>query len=70
MDTQQELASEILPWLGRAGVLRIGVPAHFGGTKGTIGNAIEAVANVAEHSLAATYVNSHECSWLFMPSSS
>ncbi|MGA7814936.1 acyl-CoA dehydrogenase family protein [Caballeronia sp.] len=56
IDTEQELASEILPRLGRAGVFRIGVPTNLGGTDGTIGDAIEAVAKVAEHSLAAAFV--------------
>jgi alkylation response protein AidB-like acyl-CoA dehydrogenase len=56
IDTEQELAAEILPRLGRAGVFRIGVPAHLGGTGDTVGDAIEAVANVAEHSLAAAFV--------------
>ncbi|CAH2772440.1 MAG: Acyl-CoA dehydrogenase, short-chain specific (EC [uncultured Caballeronia sp.] len=56
IDTGQELASEILPRLGRADLLRIGVPAHLGGTGGVIVDAIEAVANVAEQSLAAAFV--------------
>jgi len=56
IDTEQELASEILPRLGRAGVFRIGVPTNPGGTGGTIRDAIEAVAKVAEHSLAAAFV--------------
>jgi alkylation response protein AidB-like acyl-CoA dehydrogenase len=56
IDTEQELASGILPRLGRAGVFRIGVPTNLGGTGGGIGDAIEAVAKVAEHSLAAAFV--------------
>lgn len=56
IDTTQALASEILPRLGRAGVFRIGVPAHFGGSGATIADAIEAVAHVAEQSLAAAFV--------------
>ena len=56
IDAHQELASEILPRLGRAGVFRIGVPAHLGGSGATIADAIEAVAHVAEHSLAAAFV--------------
>ncbi|WP_144109624.1 acyl-CoA dehydrogenase family protein [Paraburkholderia sp. BCC1886] len=56
IDTGQALAPEILPWLGRAGVFRVGVPAAAGGAGGSIGDAIEAVAKVAEHSLAAAFV--------------
>jgi alkylation response protein AidB-like acyl-CoA dehydrogenase len=56
IDTGQDHARDILPRLGRAGVLRIGVPASFGGADGTIADAIEALANVAEHSLAAAFV--------------
>src|ERR1700676_2136179 len=56
IDASQELASEILPRLGRAGVFRIGVPARWGGTGENIGDAIEAVARVAGHSLAAAFV--------------
>jgi alkylation response protein AidB-like acyl-CoA dehydrogenase len=56
IDSGQDLASEILPRLGRAGVFAIGVPASLGGKDGTIVDAIEALANVAEHSLAAAFV--------------
>jgi alkylation response protein AidB-like acyl-CoA dehydrogenase len=56
IDTGQELAVEILPRLGRAGVFRLGVPTLAGGTGGTITDAIEAVAHVAEQSLAAAFV--------------
>lgn len=56
IDTGQELASDILPRLGQAGLFRIGVPTDLGGTGGVIGDAVEAVANVAEHSLAAAFV--------------
>jgi len=56
IDTEQGLASEILPRLGHAGVFRIGVPTDLGGTGGAIADAIEAVANVAEQSLAAAFV--------------
>ena len=60
IDTEQELASEILPRLGRAGVFRIGVPTNPGGTGGTIRDAIEAVEKVAEHSLAARLDRDHD----------
>lgn len=47
---------ELLPRLGQAGLLRIGVPSALGGADGTIGDAIEAIAQVAEHSLTAAFV--------------
>jgi alkylation response protein AidB-like acyl-CoA dehydrogenase len=56
IDSGQDLASEILPRLGRAGIFAIGVPASLGGKDGTIVDAVEALANVAEHSLAAAFV--------------
>ncbi|MFM0739390.1 acyl-CoA dehydrogenase family protein [Paraburkholderia xenovorans] len=56
IDAGQDLAREILPRLGRAGLFRIGVAAHEGGVDGTTVDAIEAVASVASHSLTAAFV--------------
>ncbi|WP_144152682.1 acyl-CoA dehydrogenase family protein [Paraburkholderia sp. BCC1885] len=56
IDTHQDLAAQILPELGRAQLLRIGVPVSLGGCGGSTVEAIEAVASVAEHSLAAAFV--------------
>ncbi|CAG4906591.1 acyl-CoA dehydrogenase family protein [Paraburkholderia saeva] len=56
IDAQQDLAHEILPQLGRTGLFRIGVPANQGGVDGTTVDAIEAIANVAAHSLTAAFV--------------
>jgi alkylation response protein AidB-like acyl-CoA dehydrogenase len=56
IDTEQDLAAQILPRLGRAGVFRIGVPAALGGSDGTIADAISAIAQVARHSLTAAFV--------------
>lgn len=56
IDARQDLAAQILPQLGRAQLLRIGVPVHLGGSGGTTVNAIEAIASVAAHSLAAAFV--------------
>jgi alkylation response protein AidB-like acyl-CoA dehydrogenase len=56
IDTAQDLAPELLPRLGQAGLFRVGVPFDLGGSGGVIGDAIEAVANVAEQSLAAAFV--------------
>jgi alkylation response protein AidB-like acyl-CoA dehydrogenase len=56
LDASTDLASEILPRLARAGLLRVGVPAALGGTGGTTVEAAEAIAAVARHSLAAAFV--------------
>lgn len=56
LDLDRELASEVLPQLMKAGLLHIGVPTDIGGSGGTILDAIEAVATVAEDSLAAALV--------------
>lgn len=47
---------EVLPRLAEANVLRIGVPTHLGGLGGDVAGAVEAIANVASHSLAAAFV--------------
>jgi alkylation response protein AidB-like acyl-CoA dehydrogenase len=56
LDTTPDLAGEVVPRLAAAGVLRAGVPVAQGGSGGAIGAAIEAIAGVAEHSLAAAFV--------------
>ncbi len=50
-------AATVLPRLADAGLFRIGVPADQGGLPGTdIGDAIEAVSQVAERSVASAFV--------------
>ena len=56
IDAGQDLAAQILPRLGRAQLLRIGVPVNLGGSGCTTVDAIEAIAAVAAHSLAAAFV--------------
>jgi alkylation response protein AidB-like acyl-CoA dehydrogenase len=56
LDTQQTLATQILPRLGQADLFRIGVPLALGGSGGDTGDAIEAIAGVATHSLTAAFV--------------
>lgn len=57
LDDGSHDAAEVLPQLAAAGVFRLGVPAAQGGAPGTdIGDAIEAVSQVAEHSVAAAFV--------------
>lgn len=46
----------LLPALASAGLFAIGVPESFGGAGGRTGNAVDAIAAVAEHSLAAAFV--------------
>ncbi|EIN02201.1 putative acyl-CoA dehydrogenase [Paraburkholderia hospita] len=56
LDVEPSLAREVLPQLARAGVFAIGVPPTLGGSGGTIVDAIETVAQVAQHSLTAAFV--------------
>jgi alkylation response protein AidB-like acyl-CoA dehydrogenase len=56
IDAGQDLAAQILPQLGRAQLFRVGVPVDLGGTGGSTVDAIEAIADVAAHSLAAAFV--------------
>ncbi|MCE4553976.1 acyl-CoA dehydrogenase family protein [Roseateles cellulosilyticus] len=46
----------LLGRLGRSGLLRVGVPAAQGGTGGSLGDAVDAIAQVARHSLTAAFV--------------
>ncbi|WP_336815906.1 acyl-CoA dehydrogenase family protein [Burkholderia gladioli] len=56
LDTEATLAAQVLPRLARAGVAAIGVPASSGGAGGDIAEAIDALAQVATHSLTAAFV--------------
>lgn len=56
IDTTPDLAFEIVPRLAGAGLFAIGVPESMGGKGGATIDAIEAIAAVAEHSLAAAFV--------------
>ncbi|AKM32040.1 acyl-CoA dehydrogenase [Pandoraea faecigallinarum] len=56
LDTDATLSGDVVPQLASAGLLRIGVPAELGGAGGTIGDAIDSVADVAGHSFAAAFV--------------
>ena len=47
---------EVLPRLAEANILKIGVPTQLGGLGGDVAGAVEAIANVASHSLAAAFV--------------
>jgi len=56
LDTTPDLADEVVPRLAAAGLFGVGVPAELGGRGGTVTDAIEAIAAVAEASLAAAFV--------------
>ena len=56
LDASHELADEVVPRLGRAGLFCIGVPTSDDGAGGTIVDAIEAIAGVASYSLTAGLV--------------
>ncbi len=56
LDAGTGYADDLLTELGRQGLLRIGVPEEYGGSGGSLAHAIEAIAEVAEHSLTAAFV--------------
>jgi alkylation response protein AidB-like acyl-CoA dehydrogenase len=56
IDTSSSQAAAVVPRLAQAGLLRVGVPVSLGGSGGTTLDAIEAIASVARHSLAAAFV--------------
>ena len=56
LDSTPDLASEVVPRLAGAGLFAIGVPEELGGKGGSTGDAIDAIAAVAEYSLSASFV--------------
>ncbi|SAK99090.1 acyl-CoA dehydrogenase [Caballeronia pedi] len=56
LDAQASRASDVLPQLVHGRVVGVGVPEALGGAGGTIADAIDTVAAVAEHSLTAAFV--------------
>ncbi|MFK3795559.1 MULTISPECIES: acyl-CoA dehydrogenase family protein [unclassified Pseudomonas] len=56
LDLGTQEPEDVLTQLAGADVLRIGVAAESGGAGGTVADAVEAVAAVARHSLAAAFV--------------
>jgi alkylation response protein AidB-like acyl-CoA dehydrogenase len=56
LDTDPARAADLLPQLTQAGLARIGVPHAWGGSGGTIADAIAAIATLARHSLTAAFV--------------
>lgn len=56
LDSGAEHAAAVLPALGQAGLLRSAVPKALGGDGAPLSQAIEAIARVAQRSLAAAFV--------------
>lgn len=55
LDDDSAHASEVVPQLGAAGLFRIGVARDLSGEGGSVWDAVEAIAGVAELSLAAAF---------------
>lgn len=55
LDADDSLAAAVVPRLAQAGLLGHGVPEALGGRGGAVSDAIEAIAQVASHSLAAAF---------------
>lgn len=56
LDAGASVSDEVVPRLGAAGLLRIGVPPAHGGGGGDVRDGVEAIAAVAEHSLTAAFM--------------
>ena len=56
LDTSNELAEQVLPRLGAAGLYRLGVPERWGGRGGSVAGAMQAIAELAGLSLTAAFV--------------
>lgn len=56
LNNDSQAAGQVLPQLGNAGLFRIGIPESQGGYGGNAFHAVQAIARVAEYSLAAAFV--------------
>jgi alkylation response protein AidB-like acyl-CoA dehydrogenase len=59
LDQSESLADDVMPALAAHGCFRAGVPVSLGGTggdRGNVGDAILGIADVARHSLTASFV--------------
>lgn len=56
LDTCNQHADAVVPQLAEQQLFGIGVPQHLGGLGGTTGDAVEAIAEVARHSVTAAFV--------------
>lgn len=55
LDADAADAPQVIPQLAQAGLFGIGVPRDVGGQGGTLRDAVEAIADVAGHSLSAAF---------------
>lgn len=55
LNRNDAVSEEVVPRLARAGLFAIGVPTAQGGASGDVRDATQAIADVAEHSLAAAF---------------
>ncbi|STY59826.1 Uncharacterised protein [Mannheimia haemolytica] len=65
LDQSNERADLLIPQIAALGLYKIGVPETLGGSGGTLVDAIKAVTELGNHSLAAAFV-----SWDIVPLSS
>jgi alkylation response protein AidB-like acyl-CoA dehydrogenase len=56
LDTSCDLAEHVLPRLAAAGLYRLGVPVRWGGSGDSVAAAMQAIAELASHSLTAAFV--------------
>ena len=55
LDADARQAPAVVPQLAQAGVLGVGLSTSLGGRGGAVSEAVEAVAQVAQHSLSAAF---------------
>ena len=55
LDAGDQHAAAVVPQLAQSGVLGIGLSTDFGGRGGAVSEAVEAIAQVAQHSLSAAF---------------
>lgn len=57
LDQSNERADLLIPQIAALGLYKIGVPETLGGSGGTFADAIKAVTELGNHSLAAAFVS-------------
>lgn len=56
LDSCNQYATEVIPQLAQQHLFGIGVPEHLGGAGGTTAEAVEAIEDIARHSVTAAFV--------------
>lgn len=56
LDSCNQYANEVIPQLAEQHLFGIGVPEHLGGAGGTTAEAVEAIEDIARHSVTAAFV--------------